>query len=110
MALDVSRVSLRRPHADEGLPLASLFGLRLVWVRTTMPSDTPTERNEHEGSEVADGSNYRVTDDPGSEAADGSNYRDDDADSAEIADGSNYQVQDEPGDTIADGSNYRDKA
>ena len=90
--------------------LASLFDLRFVRVRTTMPADAPNESNENEGSEIADGSNYRVTDDPGSEAADGSNYRDEDADSSEIADGSNYQVQDEPGDTIADGSNYRDKA
>ena len=90
--------------------LARLFDLRLVRVRTTMPPDAPHEPNENEGSEIADGSNYRVTDDPGSEAADGSNYRDEDADSSEIADGSNYQVQDEPGDTIADGSNYRDKA
>ena len=45
--------------------LASLFDLRLVRVRTTMPSDAPNERNENEGSEIADGSNYRVTDDPG---------------------------------------------
>ena len=29
-----------------------------------------------EGSEIADGSNYQVQDEPGSEIADGSNYRD----------------------------------
>ena len=59
--------------------------------------------------EIADGSNYRVEDEPGSETADGSNYREEDAEGSEIADGSNYQVQDEPGSEIADGSNYRDR-
>ena len=60
-------------------------------------------------SEQADGSSYRVEDEPGDEIADGSNYREDDAEreDPEIADGSSYTVKDEPGDEIADGSNYR---
>jgi hypothetical protein len=35
------------------------------------------------GSETADGTNYRVSDDPGSEMADGSNYRGDAAEGSE---------------------------
>ena len=81
--------------------------------------DPSEERAEHHanggGKETgreggaADGSNYRVSDDPGTEIADGSNYRDDEAEDSEIADGSNYRVTDDPGSTIADGSNYRDE-
>jgi hypothetical protein len=48
------------------------------------------------GSETADGTNYRVSDDPGSEMADGSNYRGDAAEGSETADGSKYRAQNEP--------------
>ncbi len=58
------------------------------------------------GSEIADGSNYRVSDRAGREIADGSNYRDG-AEGSENADGTNYRVTDDPGTEVADGSNYR---
>ena len=63
-------------------------------------------------SETADGSNYRVTDDPGPGVADGSNFRDDETNDpdSDTADGSNYRVTDDPGSTSADGSNYRDES
>ena len=96
-----------------GLRAVVPFRVRLPGYDRTMPSeesaDVPNERDENDGSEIADGSNYRVNGEPGSEVADGSNYREENADGSEIADGSNYQVQDEPGSTIADGSNYRDE-
>ena len=41
-----------------------------------MAADGSNYRDETEGSESADGSNYRVSDDPGTEIAAGSNYRD----------------------------------
>ena len=75
----------------------------------TMLRDDSNEHVEDTGSEIADGSNYRVKNDPGSEPADGSNYREEEAEGSELADGSSYRVQDDPGSTIADGSNYRDK-
>lgn len=71
-------------------------------------TDRSTEHEEHEGSEIADGTNYRVKDEPGPEIADGSNYRGEDADDSELADGSNYRDQEDPASTIADGSNYRE--
>ena len=61
------------------------------------PTDASNDRDETAGSDIADGSNYRVEDEPGSETADGSNYREENVEGSEIADGSNYQVQDEPG-------------
>ena len=53
-------------------------------------SDSREELGKNDGSEIADGSNYRVEDEPGSETADGSNYREEDVEGSEIADGSNY--------------------
>ena len=41
-----------------------------------MSRDASNEHDQDAGSEIADGSSYRVEDEPGSEPADGSNYRD----------------------------------
>jgi hypothetical protein len=41
-----------------------------------LDADGSTYRDGAESSESADGSNYRVADEPGTEIADGSNYRD----------------------------------
>jgi len=71
-------------------------------------SDPSTEHEERESSETADGTNYRVKDEPGPKIADGSNYREEDVDDSDLADGSNYRDQEDPGPTIADGSNYRE--
>jgi hypothetical protein len=48
------------------------------------PDMADLERKEDVDLETADGSNYRVTDDPGDTPADGSNYRDHDADESEV--------------------------
>jgi hypothetical protein len=66
------------------------------------------DRDAANRSETADGSNYRVTEEPGSAVADGSNYRDDRW-SDDVADGSNYRVSDDDGSETADGSNYQDE-
>ena len=71
--------------------------------------DVTNERDSGGQDSVADGSNYRESEDASPEIADGSNYRrDHEKEGSELADGSNYRVTDDPGSEIADGSSYRD--
>ena len=104
----------RRASRSERLPLESkgppcVLPLAIVGYFRGMTHERDADATNLADSDIADGSNYRVSNEPGDESADGSNYRDDDAEDSGPADGSNYRVTDEPGSVIADGSNYRDE-
>ena len=102
-------------HESTGRDQRSAPWLGLVWrlrvqgYAPHMPDRDERAEDDSSESQEADGSSYRLTDDPGSAAADGSSYRDDDAEDSESADGSSYRVRDDPGSATADGSNYRDR-
>ena len=95
-----------RPHLCRSTSSGSGLSSLAAWYQPGMADE---DRAADSGSETADGSNYRVTDEPGSAVADGSNYRDDESDEADTADGSNYRVSDDDRSETADGSNYRDE-